>query len=65
MFTWGFLVVLGHAEDLQRADSVHGVHAIVKRNEDLDGLIKPFRLLDDRTHLAAYRNGSLSRLLMV
>lgn len=50
MLTWVLGVVLGHAEDLQWANGVHGVHAVVQGDEDLERLNRA--LINDCTHLA-------------
>lgn len=54
MHTWVGLVVLGPAEDLQWADDIHSVHALVERDQNLDGLIglALARLLINCTHFA-------------
>lgn len=50
MLTWVLGVVLGHAEDLQWANGIHGVHVVVQGDEDLERLNRA--LINDCTHLA-------------
>ena len=43
--------MLSPAEDLQWPNNIHGVHALMERDKNLDGLNSTVRLLDDCTHL--------------
>lgn len=43
-------IVLSPGEDLQRAYHVHGVHAIVHGDENLEGLDVSLRFIRDCTH---------------
>lgn len=56
--TWVLGVVLSLTEDLQWADGIHGVHLVVKSNEDLERLSVALRFLNNRTHLAGIVVGS-------
>jgi hypothetical protein len=42
--------VLSPAENLEWANDVHGIHAIVERDEDTNRLVMLTRLFDDCTH---------------
>ena len=42
--------MLSPAEDLQWTNSVHGVHAIMESDKNLDGLIAGVRFFIDCTH---------------
>lgn len=50
-FTWILSIMLSRSEDLQWADGIHGVHAVVHGDEDLDWLMLAV-VLNDCTHLA-------------